>query len=288
MKKDFYKDRDRNWGKEPSSHTSYYRNNSSHKSRTGRRSGSGTIITVLVLLTLAALIALVFYSFLSSFFDLKTVRLAKEGAHTEEEIIVASGIELGTKIYKIDEKDAESKIREKYPEINYVKITKIFPAEIIIDLVYEEPKYYTYVSGEYFTLSENLYVLERISSKKECEKMRIVYLVTPEVKRAVTGEYLVFSDNDGDYIAGVLDSFSESELYSDVNTLYIESKFDIVAVKTDYYKVLLGNCHEMELKLKMAKKILDQTAYRDETGVIVDASNVSECSAKVDKTAKIE
>lgn len=267
------------------------------KQRRGRRGsaskrnggGSGLAVIILLIVTFAALIGLVLYGFLSSFFNLKSISLAKEGKHTDVEIIAASEIKLGTKVYLINSREAEAKIREKYPEISYAKVEKIFPSEIIIDLVYEVPRYYVYVTGDYYTLSENLYVLERSSSRKECEEMNLVYVVTPKIKRAVTGERLKFEDGETfDYVTKTLDILTASDIYSDVDTLYIESKFDISAVKKGSYKIILGDCHEQELKLKMASAVLNEPIYRGETGVIVNVSNVSECSVKLDKTAKIE
>ncbi len=245
-------------------------------------------LTALLLISIALFIAAVFVSFFTSYFDLKNIKVSGIMKHSEEEIIKTSGIEMGKKLYGIKSDEAEKRILEAYPEISEVSIKKVLPAEIVIELTYETPEYYISVTGEYFTLSESLRVIERSSEKKSLEAMGLIYLELPDIKRAVTGESLEFFGDDKEYIGDILDSIAESAFADEIDRVYIDGKFDITIAKSGEFKIELGDFKDQALKLLMAEKIMEAGSYRGQSGVVIDVSDASESSAMVSKTLKIE
>ncbi len=246
------------------------------------------VFSALLLISLAFVIAAVFVSFFTSYFDLKNIRVSGIMNHSEEEIILASGIEYGKKLYGIKSGKAEKLILEAYPEISEVNIKKVLPAEIVIELTYEAPEYYICVTGEYYTLSESLRVIERFSEKRNLEAMGLIYLELPNIKRAVTGEKLQFFEDDEDYIVGVLENLAESGFSGEIDRVYIKGKFDITLAKSGEFKIELGDFKDQSLKLLMAEKIMETGSYRGQSGVIIDVSDAGESSAMISKTVKIE
>lgn len=247
-----------------------------------------SLIPILIIAAAIIVIGLLLVGFFSSYFNVKEISVSGEGKYTEEELINASGLELGVKLYRTDTGAAKEKLLATLTDLRDVKVRKVIPAEIVIEPIYEVPKYYIEVTGEYFTLSEGLRVLERLGSAKQCENAGLIYVSLPDVKRAVTGEKLCFfSENDG-YISDFLTAFSDTSFYGEANRVYVKSKFDISIVKKDVYRIELGNCRDSEIKLKMAEKVLDEGGYRGTEGVILDVSNVAETAVSVDKSAKIQ
>lgn len=253
-----------------------------------KRGKSRLILTVLLLVALAFILGSVLVGFFTSYFDLKKISVSGVGKYPDEEIILTSGIEAGTKLYSIDGGEAEENILSAYPEIADVKVRKVFPSEVLIELTYETPKYFICVTGEYFTLSESLRVIERCPGRKSLEESRFIYLEMPNVKRAVTGERIEFFGDDEEYIKSVLDSLSESAFSEDIDRIYIKAKFDISFVKVGEYKINMGDYKDQRLKLLMAEKMMESGGYRGMTGVIFDVSDASESSVMVSKTLKIE
>ena len=263
----------------------YYRGSVRENNGYGRRK---TIFAALLLIFLAFLIAAVFVSFFTSYFDLKDININGLMKHSEEMIIETSGIEMGKKLYGIKTDEAEKRILKEYPEICEVNIRKVLPAEIVIDLTYETPEYYISVTGEYFTLSESLRVIERCSEKKSLEAMGLVYLELPDVKRVVTGEELEFFGDDKGYIGDILSNLSSSDFAGEINRVYIGGKFDITLAKSGEFKIELGDFKDQNLKLLMAEKIMEAGSYRGQSGVVIDVSDVAESSAMISKTLKID
>ncbi|MBQ8208950.1 MAG: FtsQ-type POTRA domain-containing protein [Clostridia bacterium] len=267
----------------------YYRPWMEAQTAKRQRSGKNTlIISILILILAAALIGAVLIGFFSSYFDLKSINVKGLSKHSEEEIILTSGIETGTKLYSIDSDEAERKILAAYPEIADVTVKKVLPADIVIELTYETPEYFVGITGEYFTLSDSLRVIERTSDRKSLESLGLVYVEMPNIKRAVTGERIEFFGGDEVYIEEILKNLSESSFAEEVNRVYIGGKFDIAFVKVGEYRIEMGDFKDQRLKLLMAEKVMESGGYRGVSGVVLDVSDVSESSAMIHKTLKIE
>ncbi len=269
----------------------YYRpSHSPPKSHGGQAlHGKQAAILVLSLVLIAAvLIGVVLVGFFTSYFDVKSIEISGLSENSREEVIAFSGIEVGKKLYSINAKEAEQKILDAFPKISGVEIKKQLPDSVSISLTYDVPKYFIKVTGEYFTLSEGLRVLTRGGSKKELEAEGLIYLELPNISRAVTGEELGFFSGAEAFIKPFLDDFSSSELSAEIDRIYIKNKFDISLVSVGKYRIEMGDVKDQVLKMKMAEKMLDVGGYRDLEGVVLNVSDVTESSAIVSKTLKIE
>ncbi|MGN1048169.1 MAG: cell division protein FtsQ/DivIB [Eubacteriales bacterium] len=279
-------------GQNARSRPSYYWNpkTQGNQKHNFRRSAAVWKRRAFILLVIIALFAIGFLlvGFFSSYFDIKEISVSGDGKYSDEAIIEASGLTLGVKLYSADTESARKNILSEFPDLKDVKINKVLPATIQIEAIYEIPKYYICITGEYFTLSDGLRVLSRSASAAACKSSGLIYVSLPDVKRAVTGERLSFFYESDDYIVRFLTDFSESSFYTDADRIYIGGKFDISFVKTGYYRVKIGSFHDCALKTKMVEKVLDEGGYRGEKGVTIDVSDVSETAVSVSKTAKIE
>lgn len=255
------------------------------KERAGK---SSAVITVLLLLLAALVIGGVLVGFFSSYFDLKDISVSGLSKHSEEDVILTSGIEIGEKLYAVSGSKAEQNILAEYPEIARVNVKKVLPAQIVIELEYETPRYFVCITGEYFTLSESLRVLERTSDRKSLEAMGLIYVEMPNIKRAVTGERIEFFGDDEKYIGEILESLDASSFADEINRVYIGGKFDVALVKAGEYRIEMGDFKDQKLKLLMAEKVMEDGSYRGQSGVVLNVSDVSESSVMVSKTLKIE
>ena len=266
-----------------------YRPHSPPSNRNGAVENKSTaLIYIAVLVALLALIGFILFGFFSSHFNIGSVSILGTGEHSEEQILAAAKIDISKKLYSLNCKEIERNILLSFPQIAEVNVTKKLPSELRIELFYDAPKYFISVSGEYFTLSENLRVLDRTSNKKDQESKGLIYVSMPDVKRAVAGEALEFFNEDSEYIKRFLSIFSESDFCGDVDRIYIDGKFDISLVKTGKYRIEMGDFKDEALKLKMAEKVLENGGYRDLSGVVLNVSDVSESSVMVYKTLEIE
>ncbi len=257
---------------------------------TGReRPRVGFYLTVLGLILALVLMGALILCFLTSFLNISEFYTPNEGRYSADVLAQAGGLELGVKIYSADIEEAERRILDTYPEIGSVKITRELPDRIAIAPVYATAKYFVSIYGEYYTLSDELRVLERVEDRGYCTALRLVELEPPEIKRAVTGEILTFADStSAEYVERMLTAVSGSELYGLIDRLGVKSKFDCYALKRDSFKISFGECKDEAIKILMALKVMNEEGYFSQTGVFVDVSDASEAVVAVRKNEKIE
>lgn len=262
--------------------------------RRGRRGGFlsrvnfGTVFAVLGALIAAGIIAFILLWFFSSYFNVRSISLSESGKYSAEEVISASGLTTGVKLYSVDADTAEKRILESFPEMKSVKVRKELPCDLVIDIAYELPRYYITVTGENYTLSETLRVLDRNVSETECRVLSLTKLTLPTIKRAVTGEKLELFDDDGGHLESFLEVFSDSYFSDKIDRIDILSRFDITLTKIGGYRISVGDTYDMSLKLKMAEKVLEEGSYDGTDGVMIDVSDPSEAGVRQVKTLKIE
>ncbi len=256
----------------------------------GRRRLSGgviacVIVAVLLVILLASFASLALFT---SFFDVKSITVSGLGEQSEEEIIKASGINPGVSILALDGDAAEKNILAAFPEILDASVEKTLPGSVDILLTYDVPKYFICVTGEYFTVSEELRVIKRGGARKDHEASELIYLTVPNLKRAVTGDTLGFFKEDEEYIIPFLDTLKGSFFGDKIDRIYIDNKFDISLVSTGRFKIEMGDFRDQELKLKMAEKVFETGGYGAQIGVVIDVSDAYESSVRVDKNLIIE
>ncbi len=248
----------------------------------------GSYLTVAGLILALVVVGALIVCFLTSILNVSQFVTANEGRYSPQELADAAGIKSGEKIWSVDVKKAEQRILETYTEIGSVKVRRELPDRIIFEPVYASAKYYIALYGEYYTLSDGLRVLERVESKSYCTGLRLVLLELPEIRRAVTGEVLSFADEGSDeYIGRMLSAVSGSDLYGMIDKLSVKSKFECYALKTDCFKITFGEVKDEDLKIKMALRVMEEGSYHTQTGVFVDATDVSEVVVAVRKNEKI-
>ncbi len=275
--------RDRRSGRRRASDARRRHRSSGGESRLGFYLTVGGLILALIII--GALIVL----FLTSVFNIAEFDTVNEGRYTPEELAEAGEIKKGEKIYSADLERAERLILEEFTEIGSIRVSRDLPNRIIFEPVYASAKYYIELYGEFYTLSDSLRVLERVESRSYCTSLRLVRLYLPEIRRAVAGEVLSFAEeNASEYISRMLSAVSDSDLYGQIDKLYIESKFECHAVKTDSFKISFGECRDEKIKLQMAMRVMEEGGYYTQTGVFIDASDASQVSVAVRKNEKIE
>ena len=119
-------------------------------------------------LVCAAMIILV--SFL---FRVSTIQVTGSTVYTNEEIISASGIQVGDNLFFINSSTAGSRITSKLPAVDNAQVERILPNKIQINIVESSSIAYINISGEYWSLDHSLRYLERIDEAAAADKIEI-------------------------------------------------------------------------------------------------------------------
>ena len=205
---------------------------------------------------------------------------------TEEEILSAAGVEVGKGYFSYNTSKAEKKVKETFPNINSINITRSVFGKVKITVSEEKAFWYVESYGEYFALSEDLHVIKSDSSRDRFVQYGLVRLDLPEVKSVILNRPMEFKDGDRDvsYIFDFLDAVTKTELYAEgrLDQIEVETKFEIFMVFDCKYRITFGNSSDVEKKLLSLKKTLGHTQFEGEDTWEINISDPSNISARKD------
>ena len=214
---------------------------------------------VALLLVVCALVSLII--------GVRSVEVVGADLATAEEIIAAAEIREGSGYFSYNTSESEKNILQRIHCVQEAKIDRSILGRVTVTVTEKKAVWYMEIYGRYYALSESLEVIRVAESRGEFIRRGLVRLDLPEVKSAILGRVVEFTDGDRDC------SFV-AELLSEV-TNSIETKFGIYAVCDLKYKIILGKYSGAELKLNTARKALEKELFSGEESWELDVSDVS-------------
>lgn len=180
-----------------------------------------------------------------TFFRVSTVKISGNAMYSTEDIIAASGIKSGQNLYELNQDLIEKNIVLKYPFIKDVDLRREVPSTVELIITEDEPRYCLELFGEYLVLSEDLRIMAIYEDKEEMvrDNGETVLLVTPKVKSAIVGEYIVFEkENNEELIKNIISNVENSYVKNEVNVIDFSDRFDIsVICKENRFRIQLGS-----------------------------------------------
>ena len=188
---------------------------------------------------------------------------------TTDEIIAASGVEIGTELIGTDWKVVAQNIERQLP----VEVTlTIRPSKVKIHVKEREIAYVRY--GDYwFSLDENFVVTD--ISQVESDFHGLLRMELPQISGINKGEKLCFADGGVDltYIQTMIAYMDESGLAPRVALLDVSDQFNVSYVLDGSVQVVLGKVRELDAKSELVEEILALKNGADAYSVI-DVSDV--------------
>jgi cell division protein FtsQ len=203
-------------------------------------------------------------------FQINNIIINENGKYTYEEIIRASGIVQGRELFGLNIRQAEENIKENLTYTENVRITRIPPSTITIDIKTEDGLFGIMLGGDYYIVSENLRVLEKIkvvgSGTGGFEPPgNIITFKTDAVQKCFIGEKMEFSDNDiYDFLkemAGFQKNNKENGVMSGmpkITGIDITNKFRVIMNYEDKFLVRFGIFENISDKIINSYEIIER------------------------------
>ena len=247
-----------------------------HKKFVEHRRGLFLAILTLTILTLFVL------GVYKLFFVVRSIETEGTQSYTAEEIISASGIEIGDNLYSFRTLSAEDSITLFCPYLKGVEVTRQIPTKVLISAQEDTARYYADVFGETIAMSSGLKVLGEISVE-EAKVQGLTKLKLPVIDKAVAGRVIVFADaKDERFVRELLAYVSESSLAERIGLIDMRDTYNIVMHCDDNYRLQFGSSADTELKLRMAEKTVNDPLFEKGTLARIDLSVTGEASVRYD------
>lgn len=218
-------------------------------------------ITVLIIMTLLTTLCII--KAVLGFMPVKHFKLEGETHYDISEIISASGIRSGDKLYKINENAAESKIIKDCPYVKSVKIKRSFPNTVRFVVEEQEPGWYVQVGNDYYGLDYDMKVLLETYVEDDFIDRGLTKLVLPELETLIVGEVPDFASDDQQLMKEtlkIIDAFRTHEMKGILTGLDLSNRFEIKLEIDNSYVVYFGDMTSFDIKMKALTEVLKKAS----------------------------
>lgn len=201
----------------------------------------------------------------SSFFQIKHIEVNRNKNVTREEIIKLSSIYYGENIFRINKKNSMKSIFQN-PYVKMIKIKRIIPDKVVIDIIERQAAAYVPYVGSYLNIDEDGMILEvnPAINKPDLPIVRGLAFETFKI-----GEFLSIKDKEQlTVMKALISELKNVELIGMITEMDITDKSGIkLRTKTDI-KINLGTMEDISYRISFAKSILDDAVKRNLKGTI--------------------
>ncbi len=232
------------------------------------------LVVVTVLMGLCACFTLFWY--IRSILPVTDFVVSGVTQYEKIDIVEASGIQKGDRLYKIDADEVEKRLLEECLYFDSVKVEKKFPNTVIFRVEEKVAQWYVEVSGTYYALDSELLVLEETYSNEKFVRGGVPKLILPKLSRLMCGEQTVFGsdETESERVAELLKEIQAMQFKSRLTLVDMESRFDITVVVDGKYDVYIGDPINVSEKLNAVENILESDQLKNSAGAEIDASLV--------------
>ena len=250
-----------------------------------RRKLREILVSAVLMLGVFVVLCIVTYQLL---FVIRNLDASGSSRYTSEEILAASGVDMGDHLYSFSSRVVQETIMLHCPYIAAVDVHRTPPGSIAFDIEEEEPVYYAVFYGEIWEISRSLRVLDPIS-ESDAKEQGLIKLKLPEFKEAISGKRITFSKiRSDDYMGTVLDTLQNSDLAERIGMIDLRSPYNISMVCDGKYKLLFGDVNVIDTKLRLAIAVLEDELFQSDNKASVDLTDLSATSVIIDNQLDLE
>ena len=197
--------------------------------------------------------------------------------YSRSELIEASGVGYGDKLYGLKPSEVEKTILAECPYIESVSVKQSFPNKLVFSVVEKTPQWYIEVTGDYFVLDTDLVVLGESTNEESLKISGLTRLELPNVKRVVLGELPVFGVDELEIkrTCELINTVRQHPSKLRITELDISNRFAITLTVRDTYEAYCGDMSDMKSKLDAIEDVLTPDFCARFSGADIDASSPS-------------
>ncbi|MGB7605611.1 MAG: FtsQ-type POTRA domain-containing protein [Lutisporaceae bacterium] len=201
----------------------------------------------------------------SSLFNIKTITVTGNVRVSQQEIIRLSDLSYQQNIFRINTKDTMKSIFQN-PYIKRIKINRVLPNVINIDIIERKPLVLVPYVGSYLFVDQEGIVVEINSSIKDLKLPIINGLKFNTFK---LGEEIMLEDKQQlEIMVRLINEITNTGINQEISEINTADILDIKLLTKNGIKINLGDASDIENKIPLAKAILQDLNKKKLKGTI--------------------
>ncbi len=223
-----------------------------HSGNVRRRRRGGFFLRLFALFLVVA----VFLAGLLIFFKVTDIQVTGSQLYSRQEVVEASGIQVGDNLATLDRSAAAARIVVRLPYIESVHVSRVLPGTVVLDVTETAAAYSVEAEdGTSWLVSSAGKVLEETPvSAADYPRLTGVTLQSPE-----PGQPIATGQESGLAAAElVMHALEETSFLSQIAEIDVTETYDIVVWLGTQYEIHLGGTDQLDYKIEYLGSILDQ------------------------------
>ena len=219
------------------------------------------ILKIVFLLVL--IIGATVFTMCSPIFNIKDIKVLNNKIVSSENIVSLSGLNIGENLFKFSEKDTKNRIKEN-SYVEDVKIKRVIPNEVQIEIVEREPRFSISILGSYAYISTQGYILEKCQNELN---LLVINGISTSEEKIEEGKRLEEKDLEKlEVVLKIMDILKENEIDSKITSIDINNENDyIIVIQEELKTIHLGDDSNLNNKILYALSIMEKEKEKEGT-----------------------
>ena len=238
---------------------------------TNNHSLASKLIFALALILAVVIVLGLITSIVLLLFQVSEIEVVGDSRYNYAEIIEASGIKKGARLYFINENKAEQRLLSSFPYLATVKIHAYFPNRVKIEIKEFEDIYLIPHANGFCYVNDNFEILEITEQAPIYERFSGIFIKLPSSVQGSIGD--VCKNDDTQRASELIEIIKEYGFYTQLNIVDVENKYDNAFVVAKKYKFVLGAMTDASEKIDVAFKVCLGDIFVKQNNAVIDATD---------------
>lgn len=243
--------------------------------RTGRKRGRRRL-SLFGRAVSAIIICVAIFLAVTIFFKVSTVYVEGESRYSSEEIIEASGVEVGTHMFLLNQSAIAASIQSKLYYVGEVSVRRNYPDRLTITVKDNAAVGYVISSGKYWLIDKKCKIME-VTDRDGVGSAAEISGIIPVLPKE--GEIINVEESEASkvtYLADILTYAQAQGIIEDVTAIDMDNVSNPKFEYLDRFTVKLGANSDVEYKLQMLEGVIAELTETEKGTIdLSDASKVS-------------
>ncbi len=218
---------------------------------------------ILFILGIISLIGFGFYFLANKVFSIKDITFEGNTIYTDGEVLDKSGLKIGNSMIFLDSAKVENDIYKSFGKIDDVKVNKIYPNSLKIDIKVAEPKMCVHRDDGFYIISEGNRVIEIVDEQPS----EILNVAGIDLTADSSGRVTYKDEKAHDVLDKVIAGISKIGL-SNVKSVDVSNPTNIKANYDNRIDIIFGSEEELDYKMVTLKEIINNKINLGEKGTL--------------------
>lgn len=205
------------------------------------------------------------------FFPVTEIEVVGDSRYGYNEVIDASGIKVGSRLYYVNEAKTAEKILTSLPYLESAVVNSYFPNRVKIEIKEFDDIYLIRHESGFCYVNGDFEILEIVESAPSFNDFSGIFVKLEKEATGTVGSF--YEGEDAQRVKELVEYLKEYGFYQYLNIVDVEEKYGNAFVIGKRYKFVIGAMADVENKIDASFKVCFSDSFKQDQNCIIDATD---------------